>query len=287
MPQTSSVYINNNLRPVLGSLDECIEWHALTQSEGRDLAFALHIDTGMNRLGLSVDEAHILARDHADFMTTCTLVMSHLSSAEDVTDCATENQIARFETVKALFPTITASLSNSSGIFHPEKPFYDLVRPGYALYGGNPTPDQHNPMHPVVTLKGRIIQTRDVRAGEAVGYNGQWHASQNKRLAVIGVGYGDGYPRGATSTDAKREANMPFGEALIAGVRCAFAGRVSMDLITLDVTDVPEAEVHRGAVVTLIGKGLDLDIVANNAGTIGYELLTHFGARYERHYKER
>jgi alanine racemase len=279
-----------NVRPVIGSLEEWREWqtyrHAFIKTRDDILPAALHVDTGMNRLGLSVAEACELGVSLKNVDGSISLLMSHLSSAEDWDDPATTQQIERFEKVRAHFPHVPASLSNSSGLFRAEKPFYDVVRAGYALYGGNPTPHHKNPMHPVVTLKARIIQTRTVQAGEGVGYNGQWTAQSTQRLAVISVGYADGYPRGASATDAKRDAKQPMGHAVVGGVLCPFAGRVSMDLITIDVTNAPLSASQRGDDVTLIGEGLDLDTVAHNAGTIGYEVLTHLGARYVRRYVE-
>jgi alanine racemase len=290
LPHSCERYEALNVRPVIGSLEEWQEWqtyrHAFTKTRDDILHAALHVDTGMNRLGLSVAEACELGVSLKNVDGSISLLMSHLSSAEDADDPATTQQIERFEKVKAHFPNALASLSNSSGLFRSEKPFYDLVRAGYALYGGNPTPHHKNPMQPVVSLKARIVQTREVREGEGVGYNGQWTAQSTRRLAVISVGYADGYPRAASATDAKRDAKQPMGHAVVGGVLCPFAGRVSMDLITIDVTNAPLSASQRGDDVTLIGEGLDLDTVAHNAGTIGYEVLTHLGARYVRRYVE-
>jgi alanine racemase len=160
----------------------------------------------------------------------------------------------------------------------------DLVRPGYALYGGNPTPDRPNPMRPVVRLEARVIQVRGAPAGETVGYNAQWTAARPARLATVSVGYADGYPRSASATDRKAREGTPFGAAIVAGRRCPFAGRVSMDLIAVDVTGLPEGAVRRGDLVTLIGNDLDIDEVARRAGTIGYEILTSLGRRHARKY---
>jgi alanine racemase len=210
--------------------------------------------------------------------------MSHFVSSEVLTDPLNARQIESFRALRAAFPGIPASLCNSSGIFLPEQPFFDLVRPGYALYGGNPTPAGSNPMRSVVRLEARVIQVRDVRQGESVGYNGQWRAQHQRRLATLSIGYADGYPRGASATDAKMEARLPSGEAVVAGRRCPLAGRVSMDLVSVDVTAVPEGAVARGDLVTLIGDDLTVDEVGARAGTIGYEVLTSLGRRYARTY---
>ena len=177
-----------------------------------------------------------------------------------------------------------AALCNSSGVFLPERPHYDLVRPGYALYGGNPTPGRSNPMQAVIRLRGRIVQIRAAPDGDTVGYNAQWTARGARRLAVVSVGYADGYPRAASATDAKRDTQVAAGAAIVAGLHCPFAGRVSMDLLAIDVTDLPDADARRGDLVTLIGIDIGVDEVAERAGTIGYEILTSLGRRYARRY---
>jgi alanine racemase len=239
----------------------------------------------MNRLGLLVEEALALKDDARLESFEPALLMSHLVSAEEPENPINHRQIEAFDAVRRTLPAMRASLANSSGIFLPQKPHHDLVRPGYALYGGNPTPWASNPMRPIVRLEGRVIQIRTVEDGDQVGYNGQWTARGPRRLATISVGYADGYPRAASGTDAKAEAGYPAGEAIVAGRRCRFAGRVSMDLIIVDVTDVPEHQCHRGDPVTLIGDDLTLDEVGRRAGTIGYEILTSLGRRYARAYR--
>jgi alanine racemase len=284
LPGTFRAYAGFDLRPVLGSREEIAEWAASCRDAGEKRPAALHVDTGMNRLGLSRAEGLALAggRDLDDF--TPALLMSHLVSAEEPDDPINARQLRAFAAIRAAFPGLPASLANSSGIFLPEPPHYDLVRPGYALYGGNPTPASPNPMHLVVRLEARIIQIRETADGERAGYNGQWTARGPRRLAVLSTGYADGFPRAASGTDAKAEAGTPAGEAIVAGRRCPFAGRVSMDLIIVDVTGVPKGSVRRGDPVTLIGAGLDVDEVGRRAGTIGYEILTGLGARYARRY---
>jgi alanine racemase len=210
--------------------------------------------------------------------------MSHFVSSEAPDDPVNARQIEAFQAARAAFPDVPASLCNSSGIFLPQGPFFDLVRPGYALYGGNPAPGRPNPMHAVVRLEARVVQVRDARGGESVGYNGQWTARDPRRLATLSVGYADGYPRAASATDAKLDAKALGGEAIVAGRRCPFAGRVSMDLLSVDVTALPAGAVQRGDLATLIGDDLGIDEVGARAGTIGYEILTSLGRRYARAY---
>jgi alanine racemase len=284
LPGTASTYAGLALRPILGSPEEIAEWTAICRDAGARLPAAIHLDTGINRLGLTPAQAAEIAASPLlrDFEPT--LVMSHFVSSEEPETPLNARQIARFGAVRQLFPGVPASLCNSSGIFLPERPHLDLVRPGYALYGGNPTPSRPNPMQDVIRLEGRIAQVRTAEDGETVGYNAQWTARGRRRLAVVSVGYADGYPRAASATDAKHNGETPFGEAIVAGRRCPFAGRISMDMIVIDVTDAPEGAAHRGRLVTLVGDGLDVDEVGRRAGTIGYEVLTSLGRRYARRY---
>jgi alanine racemase len=282
LPGTENAFLPDGIRPVLGSRDEIADWVVFCRSREQRLPAAIHVDTGMHRLGLPMAEALALAGDPllADFEPV--LLMSHLVAAEDTENPINERQIAAFERVRAAFPGVPASLANSSGSFNGRVPAYDLVRAGFALYGGNPTPGRDNPMRPVVRLEAGIVQVREVEDGEGVGYNGTWTARGHRRLATLSIGYADGYSRAASCTDADGDA--PRGVAIVAGRRCPFAGRVSMDLIILDVTELPPEAVRRGDRAVLIGDGLTIDEVGARAGTIGYEVLTSLGKRYDRRY---
>ena len=284
LPGTANAFTEQALRPVLGSRDEIDEWAAFCRNGGGRLPAAIHVDTGMNRLGLPTEEALALAGDPLLSSFEPVLLISHLVSAEAPDDPANARQIAAFARVREAFGRIPASLANSSGIFLPERPHYDLVRPGYALYGGNPMPGAPNPMRPVVRLEARIIQLRTVEAGETVGYNGTWIAPGRRRLATLAIGYADGFPRAGSATDVKARMGTPAGEAIVAGRRCPLAGRISMDLISVDVTGLSDRTVRRGDLVTLIGDDLTIDEVGERAGTIGYEIITSLGRRYARTY---
>jgi alanine racemase len=265
------------LRPALCSLAEIEEWAALSLASGRKLEAALHFDTGMNRLGLNPRDAGA-ARALAAGVNV-KLAMSHFVSSQWPDDPRNARQIAAFEAVRAAFPGVPASLCNSSGVFLPQRPHYDLTRPGYALYGGNPTPHLPNPMRPVVRLEARILATRDILAGETVGYDATWTAARPSRVAAIGAGYADGVPISASA-----RAGKPGGEAIVGGRRCPIVGRVSMDYIVLDVTGAPREAARRGAWAELLGESIGVDDFAARAGTIGYEILTRLGARYARRY---
>lgn len=264
------------LQPVIGSPAELRAWLAASPTL-RAGGAALHVDTGMNRLGLDPEEAATLDNDTIA-AAGLTLLMSHFVAAEEDAHPLTARQIATFETLRrGPLGALPASLANSSGMLLPQRPHYDLVRPGYALYGGNPLPGRPNPMRPVVTLDARVLRTRTIEAGETAGYGALWRAARRTRIAAIGVGYADGLPRNARSVG---ETGGPV--ALVNEVRCPLVGRVSMDLSLIDVTDA--GAVEAGATVQLLGAAIGVDELGVACGTIGYEVLTRLGGRYTRRY---
>jgi len=277
---TGEAYAKIDARPVIGDLNELAEWDVFCRRTGWAGGAAIHIDTGMQRLGLTVAEAQgLIPRIHAGDHGI-SLVMSHLACAESLNHPMNARQLAAFRAIASEFSGVPASLSNSSGIFLGSPFQFDMVRPGAALYGVNPTPEADNPMLPVVELKARVAQIRDVERGESVGYGGTWTARRPTRLAIISAGYADGYFRAGSSNDGTRGA-----EVMVAGKRCPVAGRISMDLTAVDVTDLEKNAVRRGHLVTLIGEGITVDELAHHFGTIGYEVLTSLGPRYARIYK--
>ena len=281
MPNTGPEFALTKARPVISSTVELAEWDAYCAGSGWRGGAALHVDTGMNRLGVSINEAAALAPRIRAENHGIHLLMSHFACAEEPSHPLNDRQIKLFREVRLLYRGIPASLSNSSGIFLGDTAHCDVVRPGVALYGVNPTPGKPNPMQPVVDLKARVIQVRSVTRKETVGYSATWTARRAVRIAVIAAGYADGLLRASGSTD-----ETPGGAAVVAGTLCPIAGRVSMDLSTIDVTDVPDGAVRRGDMVTLIGNDLPLDEVARGDGTIAYEVLTSLGRRYHRVYRK-
>lgn len=272
-PGTAADYVEHGLLPVLGSLGEVAEWDAAATRAGRALPALLHVDTGMNRLGLPPAELEVLAAD-PDRMRGVAVawVMTHLVSAEAPDDPANEAQRTRFAAARRRLPPAPSSFANSSGLFLGPGFASDLARPGAALYGVNPTPGRPNPMRPTVRLRARILQVRDVPAGETVGYNGIWTAPRPSRIATVSVGYADGFLRSLSDAAVARFDGAPV----------PLVGRVSMDLTTFDVTDVPGATA--GSWLDLIGPANPVDDVAARAGTNGYEILTGLGRRYARRY---
>ena len=273
-PDWGDGLIEINARPVINSTTELAEWDAFVAAHSWRGGAALQVDTGMRRLGISPDEAAALApRVHTENHGIA-LLMSHLVCAEIADHPLNARQIHLFRELHTLYPGVPASLANSSGIFLGDAGHFDLARPGAALYGVNPTPGKPNPMKPTVELGARILQLRSVGRDDTVGYDATWTAKRNSRIAVIALGYADGLMRAGSGSDQK-----PGGAAIVAGQRCPIVGRISMDLVCADVTDLPDGAVHRGDQAGLIGGDILIDDVAAAARTIGYEVLTRLGLR--------
>ncbi|MGZ8407143.1 MAG: alanine racemase [Caulobacteraceae bacterium] len=253
-----------NLRPVLNSLEQIAAY-----GEG---GAALHVDTGMNRLGLSLEDAVALAANPALLSRIgLTLVMSHLACAGQPGHPMNAAQLARFQEVRGLFPNAPASLSSSGGIFFGPDYAFDLVRPGISLYGGGPHDDAHASIRPVVTFEAAILQVRGVKTGETIGYGATHTFEALGEVAVVAAGYADGFLRSSAGR----------GHAWYRGASRRLLGRLSMDLIALDVTD---AGARAGDVVELIGPHCLIDDVAKATGTASYEVLTRLSTRAERVY---
>jgi alanine racemase len=271
-PHRAADFYDHDLIPVLSSLAELADWRAAAKRLGRALPCFLHVETGMNRLGLTAAERAVLASDRQllDGLRI-EYVLTHLLAADEPGDAANAHQLKLFTALAAQFPGVKTSISNSSGMFLGQDFYTDLARPGAALYGVNPTPGSENPMRQVVRLTAPILQIHDVAAGEGVGYSGAWQAARPSRIATIGVGYADGYLRSLTN-----KATAYFDDT-----RVPLVGRVSMDLTNFDVTAVNAAP---GDLLTLLGPRHDADALAAEAGTNGYEILTSLGSRFTRRY---
>jgi len=274
-PGSGPLCLAQRLVPALGSLEEVEEWAALTRDRAERPKAALHIDTGMNRLGLSLHQARALAKGPLLSEIDVDLVVSHLACADDAASPINRRQLEAFAEARRLLPHGRASLSNSPGLFLGREYHHDLVRPGIALYGGNPFIDRPNPMLPVIELTSTLLQVREVAPGETVGYGASWTARRPSRIGVVASGYGDGLRRSLAAGDAA---------VSIANRRAPVVGRVSMDLLTVDLTDIPPGAARRGARVELVGPHIPVDDVARWAGTIPYEILTGLGSRYARLY---
>jgi alanine racemase len=277
------VYEQSDLIPVLGSLHELSLWKTLNKGRTDKLPYALHVDTGMNRLGLGVDEALAFAADEQAEKPV--LLITHLATGDDPAHALNQRQFESFQKLRAAFAGIESSIANSPGIFHAASGNFDLSRPGVAMYGGEPLSDSTNPMRPVVTLEARIVQIRTGLKGETVGYGATATLKRDTRIAICSVGYADGYLRSASGSGVPLRNAVPGGgEGFVAGKKVPVIGRVTMDLTSFDITDLAENAVKPGDYIEFFGPNIALDDAARAAGTIGYELLTSLGNRYHRRY---
>lgn len=276
MPGTAADLAGNGLVPVLNSLDQIGQWVGFARARGEELPAALHLDTGMNRLGLMEPAVAALADDKSLLAgARVDLVMSHMACADEPDHGKNPEQLAAFRHLSArLGLKAPLSLGASSTIFLGRDHHFDLVRPGAALYGLNPVPDRPNPMAGVVRLQAKILQVRDVDSPMTVGYGASHQFAGKARVATVAVGYADGLFRSL--------GNRGFG--FIEGVRVPVVGRISMDLTTFDVSALPPEQARPGALVELLGPHQSADALAAQAGTIGYEILTALGARHRRDY---
>ena len=259
----------------MNSQVDIARWSSAAERTDKKQSVALHIDTGMNRLGLSTANVEQLINDNQMFSSLdVRIVMSHLACADEPEHPKNTEQLKLFrQLTKQLGLSGLLSFANSAGIFLGSEYHFDQVRSGAAIYGLNPRPKLQNPVQGTITLKACILQVRDVNTGETVGYGARYKVPALAKLATISAGYADGYLRSLT------ESGMVY----IGGQKCPVVGRVSMDAIVADVsavTPVPQA----GEWAEIIGQYQTVEDVALQAGTLGYEILTSLGNRYTRIY---
>jgi alanine racemase len=264
---------SSNLIPILNSPSQIEVYSAFSRGHGGALPCGLHLDTGMNRLGLRAEELEALA-EASDRLKglNIRLVMSHLACADQDEHPMNARQAGRFKKARALFPGARASLANSAGVFLGADYVHDVVRPGIGLYGGGPFGKAHKDIAAVSTLEAPILDVRAVAAGETVGYGADFTADLPMRIAILAAGYADGLLR----------TSWRQGRAWFGGDYRALTGRISMDLLAIDVTGCDEA--RPGAMVELLGPHVRVDEAAEAAGTVSYEILTRLGERAERVY---
>jgi alanine racemase len=255
---TLNLYALAKLQPVLNSLDQIDLW------AGRGPA-ALHLDTGMNRLGVSETQWAEAARK----LPKPSLIVGHLACGDEFEHPKNTRQLETFNLASAFWPGIPRSFSATGGAYLGGDFIMDEIRPGIGLYGGGPQPSDGDGPKIVVTLKSPILQIRNVGCGDSVGYGATWTADGDKTLATVGLGYADGFLRAASNR----------GKGVVAGLKRPIVGRVSMDLIVMDITDV-KASV--GDEIEFLGPNMPLAEVASSMGTIDYEILTRLGSRVER-----
>lgn len=271
----AEMMIEKDIIPVINNHEDLSAWTLAARESGHRLPAVFHFDTGLNRLGFNMSDAETIAQDnkwqqHLDLV----LIMSHLACADEPDHPLTDIQNWRFQRILENFPDIPASLAASDGIFRGASKHYDLVRPGIALYGGNPTPERGNPMKSAVTLTAPILQIRTADQDGTVGYGATRNISKGQRLATIAYGYADGLFR---STSNKAQFYYD-------GHVLPVLGRISMDVTVVDISEVPEGELEVGDHIVVLGQYQSLEDLARPSGTISYELLTALGNRFERHY---
>lgn len=270
--------LEKSITPVLNHVGEIKAWQATSHHHNRLAPVMIHLDTGMNRLGLSPQEQQELCRHHEwlDGLDVCAWV-SHFARADEFGNAMTVQQRGCLLEVLDKLPKAPISLCNSSGLFWGADYHFDIARPGIALYGGNPTPHLSNPMQGVIELQAPILQIRNVEEGMTVGYGAKHSIKSKGKIATVGLGYADGYHRSLSGQ----------GTAMIGAFEVPVVGRISMDLITLDVSHIPDPLIRVGQMATLIGPHRPIDVVAQEAGTISYEILTSLGSRIQRDYSDK
>lgn len=268
--------ISHRLTPVLNSLAQIAGWRAAARETRATLDCAVHIDTGMNRLGLPGDELALLAAEWSKRVEGLrpVLVMSHLACADDPGAKMNSVQLERFRTVLAMLPPMPASLASSGGVLLGKAYAFDLVRPGIGLYGGNIQNMPVNPFSVAAVLTARILQVRRVDSGGSVGYGATFLTRRPSVLATVALGYADGLMRAIGNR----------GHAGIGGIRAPVVGRVSMDLTTLDVTDIPSEHLTPDAEAEFFGDTISLEDAARAGGTASYEIVASITPRVPRHY---
>lgn len=282
----AAIYHEGGLTPVLNSIDDIALWAEWCRKIGMRRPCAIHVDTGMNRLGLSMEETLSFTGD-ADRLHSVTpsLVMSHLACADQPGNAMNAQQAALFDEVQTMFPGVRGSLANSAGLLTDKRYAHDITRPGIALYGGEAVDGLSTTTETVAMLEGRILQIRSASKGDTVGYGATAVLERDSRIAIAGLGYGDGVMRAASGSGVPMRSLSEGAHAHLAGHAVPVIGRISMDLTAFDVSDVPEATLESAQWIEMFGDNIALDDFARAAGTIGYELLTAMGNRAHRVYR--
>lgn len=259
-----------HIRPVINTLEDLKSWHRTAP----DAPFALHLDTGFNRLGLSEQDDEQAAAILRAPASRCQFLMSHFACADDPCDPMTQTQHDNFLARIQSYPDLPLSLANSAATVTRENTYLDLVRPGLALYGEQPASGHSIPLQPVISLTAPVLQIRDVHAGESIGYGGDYRATKRMPIAVVGAGYADGIPRSLSNC----------GQLIWQDTPLPIVGRVSMDSLTVDCSQAPN--LTPGDRLTVIGPHRSASDFGAPAGISAYEILTRLAPRTRRVYVE-
>lgn len=276
-PRDLTLFFGSRLKPVLNSLVQARLW-ADTIKDVRSAPFsAIHVDTGMNRLGFSEEEFEIFSKNKAlREGVNYELIMSHLACAPDKSHAMNKSQLAQFKRQSARLPVGPMSLCNSAGIYLGKPYHFQMVRPGISLYSNQATLDAKDEVtQSVLTLMAPVLQLRSVKKGQTVGYNAAFTVERDMLIATVGAGYADGIPVSSSGFDTVK------GYATLQSKRVPIVGRVSMDLTMLDVTDLKKKP-RIGDWAAFRGENLETD--AMSSGTISYELLVRLSQRARRQY---
>ena len=267
-PGNERGFSNPSILPVINSLEQLERWQAHCASNNLPVRCGLHVDTGMNRLGLSINELFSVLTNNTE--QAVSLVMSHLSCADDPLSTQNSAQLDAFRSVKERFPKLSYCLANSAGMLLGTDYLFDMVRAGVALFGIHATRQQPVALEPAIKLEARLIQIKTAVEGETIGYGATYKVIKPMRLGTLSIGYADGYLRSLSGSQAA---------AFFHGRRFPLVGRVSMDAIVIDLGDADSHSPRVGEYVELINETLDINELAGQAGTIAHEILTSFGNR--------
>jgi alanine racemase len=279
VPRAAADYAAHNLMPVLSSMAQMTEWLDFCLNRGQAFPAGLHFDTGMNRLGFRMKEVDLVRRELDSSGFQPQMIMSHFACADTPSHEKNRMQTAFFQSVLNSFPDVPASLANSAGLMTSRDHHFHMVRPGISIYGGRAVNGRPNPMAPVVTMEVPILQIKDAKIDETVGYGATHTLERDSRLAILALGYADGFLRALSGTGSQRSG----GKVAVNGKIVPVLGRVSMYLVAIDITDV-EGLVQPGDLVEVLGKTITVDDQADSAHTIGYEILTTLNGRFPRSY---
>jgi len=273
---SEDIFYNNKLTPVLNDTEQIRKWGIYNRQKKIPAPSILHIDTGMNRLGLTISEFYDIIKETTELKKLHVgWIMSHLACGDQPRDIMNKKQLSAFLKAKKNFPNVKASLANSAGVFLGQSYHLDMVRPGIALYGSGSGSIPPNLLEPVIKLYSRILQIRTLNSGASVGYGASYRVSKATRVATVGLGYADGYLRSLSNCSW----------VFFNGVRLPVIGRISMDYITIDITKIANEKIKTGDFIEIIGDKFTLDDLATVANTVPHEVLTRLGTRHHRIYR--
>ena len=273
---SEDIFYSNKLTPVLNDTEQTKKWAIYNKQKKISAPSILHIDTGMNRLGLTINELYDIIKNPTELKELhVEWIMSHLACGDQPRDIMNEKQLSVFLNAKKEFPNVKASLANSAGVFLGQSYHLDMVRPGIALYGSGSGSIPSKPLKQVIKLYSRILQIRTLSTGASVGYGASYRVSEATRVATVGLGYADGYLRSLSNCSW----------VFFNGLRLPVIGRISMDYITIDITQIASEKIQTGDFIEIIGDKFTLDDLATVANTVPHELLTRLGTRHHRIYR--